>query len=199
MKKLTTEFVRNSIEEKEGQIIDENWNYIGSFFEFYIKCERGHKFKTFWNKIQRNLWCPYCARDLFKKNKQEILDFIKNKDGKILNAEWEYKNHKSKFWVECEYGHKWKTSWLNIHSGKHWCPICRSQKLGLKFRKNENQVRKFIENKGGILAHDWVYKNARTKIEIECSKCHGHWKTTWRNLCHDEWCPVCALKSRTRD
>lgn len=57
----------------------------------------------------------------------------------------------------------------------------------------KEEVRKFIEQKGGKLLSDYV--NNKTPLKAQCDK--GHiWHPTWTNLQRGKWCQFCNSKKR---
>jgi len=123
---------------------------------------------------------------------EDVKKFIENRGGK-LDPNWVYLNSTEKFSVSCDQGHLWLTCW-NVIQSNHWCPKCSRQKIDEKrIVKNnyDEEVKKFIENKGGKLDPNWKYVNNHEKFDVECIKGH-RWQVSWGNLkLRNSWCPYC--------
>ena len=141
MIKISTKTIVDFIKEKHGEV-DKNWNFINAKDKFFVKCEKGHIFRTFWNNIKNGHWCPECVRQkaydkrLNKKRNIEgvVREFITNKNGE-LDSGWKYIDSREKFWIKCSKGHKWQTMWMVVKKG-HWCPYCSGNAIEEKYVKN---------------------------------------------------------------
>jgi len=121
-----------------------------------------------------------------------VKEIVKNKKG-ILRKNFKYINNRIKFDVKCKIcGYEnWKTNWLQIFQGQ-WCPECVKNKLSKLYKKDENEVRRYIENiKKGILSETWAYKGAREKFNVICKKGHS-FSTQWSYIQSGSWCPECG-------
>jgi rubredoxin len=191
-KKVNEKKAREFIKNKGGEL-NKNWKYKGIYVKFLISCEKGHKWKTNWHRIQQNQWCPICSGH--KKDKKDIRKFIENKKGKILRIK-KYINNLTKILILCENGHEFETCWLQLQQ-KQWCPKCASIRSAKKRTKNENYIRKFIEEKSGILNDNWVYSGCYIKFPIICENGH-RFETHWNRLWQKHWCPYCKNKSQQK-
>jgi phage-related protein len=113
-----------------------------------------------------------------------IRKFISSKNG-LLDNNWKYLNYETKIGVTCEKGHRFESLWCHLKRG-HWCPECAGQVV------HEEDVRRFIEDKGGILEDGWKYINKTTRFWISCDKGHK-WRTQWNDIKYNgSWCPYCS-------
>ncbi len=113
--------------------------------------------------------------------------------GKCLSIK--YRGSKFKYRWECNYGHKWKSSWDNIRRGS-WCPKCAENK---KYQKSDINTWLYENNKQGNLAigipNDYI--NSQSPLIWFCRIHSRNWKATWNNILHKgSWCPRCAKKSK---
>ena len=112
--------------------------YINAQSQIEIICEKGHYYKTSWNRIQSGKWCLDCTG-----NKKKTIEDVKNiidklhPEAKLLSIKYEG-THK-KLDLICEKGHNFKISYSYINSN-HWCPTCAGN-------KGEELVRRVFEDK----------------------------------------------------
>lgn len=124
--------------ENKGGTLNANWSYINKKNKFEIECKEKHRWKTNWDCLSEDSWCPYCAGHTVDEN--TVRKIIEDKGGK-LNLNWQYTKSTDKFFVVCEKGHRWATCWNVIRSG-HWCPHC-------KVYRNEQLFRETLEKYTG--------------------------------------------------
>jgi hypothetical protein len=90
-------------------------------------------------------------------------------------------NSHKKFWFDCECGHKFESSLLNINQANNWCPYCSKppQKLcdnndclmcfNNSFASHEKSIYWSDEN---LLKSRQVFKGAdKKKFKFNCDKC----------------------------
>ena len=139
---------------------------------------------------------------------------------------WSKKNEKSpnqvalnshkKFWFDCECGHDFECSLLNINKGNNWCPYCSKHPIKLclndeciscfnnSFASHPKSIHWSIEN---IENPRQIFKcTDRRKFKFNCDKCEhkidiilksisskGHWCSycSHQKLCEDVECLMC--------
>ena len=128
-------------------------------------------------------------------------------------------NSHKKFWFDCECGHDFESSLLNINKGNNWCPYCSipSQKLcnqeclycyNKSFASHEKSKYWSKENE---LHPRQVFKGAdRKTFKFNCDKCphsfemklkditiKGHWCSycSHQKLCENIECKMCFSNS----
>lgn len=115
------------------------------------------------------------------------------KGGKCLSR---YMNSYTAVDLRCKNGHEFSLKPKHIKGGC-WCPVCTAAELAERELAQKKRVVAYIAKKGGTMFGS--YKNARTKITVECA--HGHRWTPWPDnlLSKETWCPFCrAQKPRKR-
>jgi len=111
-----------------------------------------------------------------------VKDYIEKEGYQLLSNT--YKNGRSKLKIKCPEEHEYKTTYSNFKLGRR-CPICymNNQKL------NYDHVKKYIESFNYKLISS-VYKNANTRLLIECDKGHEY-KVTYGNFYRGQRCAKC--------
>ena len=153
----------------KGGRLDSNWRYLNCSTKIPIICEKGHKWNSLWSHIKRNHWCPECAGQVV--HEENVRSYIESRGGR-LDSNWRYKNKKTKFKIICKKGHIWFPRWDDLKNKKIWCPYCSGQKT------DENTIKNYIRDRGGLIGDDWRYIDSITKFWITCKKGHK-WETTW--------------------
>jgi len=111
-----------------------------------------------------------------------VENFCNTINYKILDIT-NFKNSKSKFLIECDKQHQYRTSWNYLDSG-YRCPKCNG---GVKH--SFNYIEKQIKKTGYKLISN-TYKNAISKIEVECPNEHRY-HVSYANFYMGHRCPVC--------
>jgi len=124
---------------------------------------------------------------------KEIEGLVKGKGGKCLST---YKNNYTRVDLQCAKEHNFALKPKHIKDGV-WCPVCAAEAASLRELEQKKRVLAYIESNGGKMFGP--YKNARTKITVECAS--GHRWTPWPDnlLSKETWCPFCrSQKPRER-
>ena len=124
-------------------------------------------------------------------------------------------NSHKKFWFDCECGHTFESSLLNINQGNNWCPYCYNRKLcgncdkcnEKSFASHPKSICWSYENE---LNPRQLFKNAdRRKFKFNCECGHklemvlkqissqGHWCSycSHQKLCENNDCDMCFNNS----
>ena len=124
-------------------------------------------------------------------------------------------NSHKKFWFDCECGHTFESSLLNINQGNNWCPYCYNRKLcgncdkcnEKSFASHPKSICWSYENE---LNPRQLFKNAdRRKFKFNCECGHklemvlkqissqGHWCSycSHQKLCENNDCEMCFNNS----
>lgn len=184
---ITTKMVKDLVKSKDGRL-PKSFKYESAIKKFLIlDCGKGHSFKTNWDIVSHNHWCPKCKNikigNISRKNIDDIKDIINHHNG-IIVGKFQYINEKSKIKIKCENGHIFTTNWHNLHKN-HWCVFCANQII------NPRRVKNFIIQKGGILKKDWRYINSKTKFSVRCKNGHN-FVSDWSHIKQNKWCPYCS-------
>ena len=172
--------------ERKGKCL--STQYIDSKTRLQWECEKGHRWWKSPSGIKRH-WCITCSGK--KRLDVEIIKkYINSKGGKLLSKDNEYKNNTSTLEIECNLGHKWKTSWQSLKG--HWCSACSGNKKG--------SIEEFKtiakEREGECLS--LKYTNNSTPLRFRCAKKH-EWTALPSNVKNKgSWCPKCYYEKRKK-
>lgn len=156
------------------------------------ECKHGHQWEAKLVRInnKKQSWCPKCAQEnKVKTNRrftlEEVIEFAKTNKGKCLSTE--YTNNHTKLLWECEYGHQWSATLMNVRNDKTWCPVCdKNLKLDLK-EANKHA----LLNNGKCLSEK--YRNKDEKFLWKCAKGH-QWLASLGSIKNGgTWCKKCAI------
>ena len=140
---------------------------------------------SFWGIKHANNWCPKCAKQL-KPTKEYIEGLAEKKGGKCLNAE-EYINSSVKnLKMQCEDGHEWLITYVNLYGGR-WCPICKNTK---RKKTPIAGIKKLAEKMGGKCLSAG-YEDRYKKLLWKC-KCGYVWEALYYSVKAGHWCPKCS-------
>lgn len=183
----TIEKVKCNTESMGFHLVSKIYNNISSKLKF--KCPNGHIFDMSWHSFHRDgQRCAICSGN--KKWEIEDIRLKVEKHGYRLLSET-YKNNKAKLKVLCPNKHAVEITWSDFLSGSR-CPKCYgNKKLTFDYVKNKVQ-------KDGYRLFSKKYKNARSKLNIQCPK--GHiFEMEWSVFNSGQRCPTCrASKGEKR-
>jgi very-short-patch-repair endonuclease len=108
-------------------------------------------------------------------------------------------NSHKKFWFDCDCGHEFESSLLNINKGNNWCPYCYNRKLCGNcdncFNKSFASHPKSIcwSDKNEIKPIE-VFRGAdRKKFIFNCDKCPHIFEMTLKDITSKgHWCSYCS-------
>ena len=134
--------------------------------------------------------------------------FWSDKNGKKPN-DVALNSHK-KFWFDCECGHKFESSLLNINQANNWCPYCSNppQKLcdnnnckscfNKSFASHEKSIYWSNENE---LNPRQIFKGAdRKKYKFNCDKCPHNFEIILKSITtKSNWCSYCSHQKLCED
>ena len=201
MKVINKEYYANRlkahIESKGGRLLSE---YNNSHTKVHVECKKGHKWWATPNKlIHQGTWCPHChINNLSKRielHASRLEAHVESKGGKLLS---EYQNTHTKVHVECKQGHNWWVIPDNLIKKGTWCPQCHLRDLSKSRESYGNRFKQLIESKGGKVLSE--YKNAHTKVQVECERGHT-WRARPNDILNGTWCRKCYsidIRERSR-
>lgn len=109
-------------------------------------------------------------------------------------------NSHKKFWFDCECGHEFESSLLNINKGNSWCPYCYNKKLcdndcSSCYYKSfaSHKKAKYWSNENELNPRQ-VFKGAdRKKYKFNCDKCHHKFEIILKSITtKGNWCSYCS-------
>jgi len=164
------------------------------------KCQKGHIFEAFPEKIHQGQGCPYCYgryatknSNLEKNNPQLAIEWDYDKN-KLLPNQVKEKSGKNFYW-KCSKGHSWLASPHNRATGQG-CPYCINKKTDksncLKNNKKYKHILKEWDNNKNTIKPEEITHGSTKKVWWKCKQ-HGHeWKAQIRQRClKNSQCPHC--------
>lgn len=121
--KLNRKYSQKMVEEilgaKKGKLLSEYINVNRYIKVLCAVCD--HEWETRFSKVLTGNWCAKCNGN-YKYTTEEVKDFIKNRNGKLLSGI--YINKDSKLSILCKLCNNiWHPCFSSIKKGS-WCPIC---------------------------------------------------------------------------
>ena len=101
-------------------------------------------------------------------------------------------------WFDCDCGHPFDSSLLNINKGNNWCPYCANKKLCGKcdncfnksFASHPKSIHWHIDND---CRPDEVFKGSDKKFYFNCDKCpHKLYISLKKISLQSRWCSYCS-------
>ncbi|HEC40779.1 MAG TPA: hypothetical protein ENI29_21225 [bacterium] len=180
-KRYTIEECRDIALQKGGKCLSNVYKNVRPKMRW--ECNDGHIWETaFTNIINKNAWCPYCAKNR-RLTLEECKEFAKSKKGKCLSNI--YINSRTKMEWKCEHGHIWKAAFYNIKNHGQWCNQCGgTKKHTIKYCR---EVAK--ERNGKCLSKK--YKNNKVKLQWRCKNRHI-FMMKLNDVLSNHWCPYCS-------
>lgn len=178
--KHTLEYIK-SIIEKEGYILQSDI-YNGNRENLKILCPNGHNIEMRYDNFQQGKRCIICSGNK-KHTLEEIRKIIEN-DGNVLLSS-NYTNNKQKLSIRCPNGHIFSMVLHDFQRG-YRCPTC----AGVK-KHTLNEISVLLKNEGYTLLSN-SYKNAHTKIRLQCPKGH-EFTILWNSFQQGQRCSICSF------
>lgn len=150
-----------------------------------IKCSNGHIYETSWDCINQDCRCIKCHLDKQRLSFEYVKEFIEKEGYKLLSNE--YHTNQTKLLVKCKNpNHKpYETTFAQFQQGKR-CKECRDD----SYRFSYEYIKNYIESFGYTLISN-NYKNANTKIEVQCDKKHETYSVKFSDFQAGFRCPHC--------
>jgi len=114
---------------------------------------------------------------------EECQKFAASKNGKCLSML--YISSKDPMDWECEFGHRWTTTYSNIYHSNHWCSVCSGNK-----KHDIEYARNVATKRGGVLIST-VYVNSNEQLEWKCQFNHIFCRTLSK-VVSGRWCQMCG-------
>jgi very-short-patch-repair endonuclease len=114
-------------------------------------------------------------------------------------------NSHKKFWFDCECGHPFESSLLNINKGNNWCPYCYNRKLcnncDICFNKSfASHTKSIYWHTDNTYKPTEVLKGSEKKFYFNCDKCpHKLYISLKQISSHKHWCSYCSHQTLCDD
>jgi very-short-patch-repair endonuclease len=103
-------------------------------------------------------------------------------------------------WFDCDCGHPFDSSLLNINKGNNWCPYCSNPPKKLCGKCDSCFNKSFASHPKSIYWHSdnickptEVLKGSDKKFYFNCDKCPHKLCISLKQIsCQDRWCPYCS-------
>jgi hypothetical protein len=165
-----------------------------------LQCNNGHTIIRGTYHLD-NVICEYCKSEKIARNALATLqDILTNKNAKLLISEEDfcnrYKNHKTKFTIQCDNNHIWET-YLALLVDDHWCKFCASERLNRRILAIED-AQELARRYGGKLISE-SFKNVMDLLEWECQEGHRFYQN-YRAIDKDNiWCNKCSIRWKSEE
>ncbi len=167
---------------RNSPLMFECLSYKNIFFDQWINIKK---------RKNQKLKCPYCYPQKSKSDYySELKAIVESKGGVLLSKK--YVNAKTKVSIQCGNGHTWSITPNDIKNG-YWCKECYIQETR---RQITQEIREFIESKGGILKNI-DFSSKKTRVYVECENHHFWWSTT-SSIKEGKWCKECYLDNELK-
>ena len=186
MKKLTYEFVKEQIESVKGYKLLST-EYINANTKLKIQCDKGHEYNNTYGHFYTGQRCPVCVGNQ-KHSYEYVKGEIESKGYKLLSKE--YINSRTKLRLECPKGHECKLDYHDFKKGMGCITCAGNQKLTIEFVKEQ------IEKVEGYKLLSKNYKNARSKLKVQCNRGHIYYPT-YDNFKNGKRCSICNNNSKS--
>ncbi|CAE7357532.1 unnamed protein product [Symbiodinium sp. CCMP2592] len=154
------------------------------------QCQHGHTWDARpKNVLNKQSWCPECARNKQRIPLQRLQDHAKARGGRCLSTS-KYNRSRGKVTWQCKLGHTWEAT-VNkvVHCGT-WCPKCSRKGRTCKKRSLKDLQEHAASLGGRCLAT--TYEGMLAPVLWRCHKGHV-WSARPSNILHHKtWCPACA-------
>jgi len=119
-----------------------------------------------------------------KLSYDDVKDYINSYGYNLISKE--YNNNNTKLSIQCPDNHIFKMTYANFKQGRR-CSYCHGNK-----KHTYTQVKDYIESRGYKLLSK-EYKNANTKLKLQCPEEHT-FEMTYGNFYSNHRCPECSKK-----
>jgi len=184
MKKLTIKQIRKCFEEKNWQLVSDE--YVNSQKPLNVICPDQHETTITWNNFQRGQGCKFCAGNV-KYSYKAIQQIFSAGGCKLLSKK--YENNLRSLEYRCSCGNVAFTRINDFKEGVR-CDKCKRKKLSLKNKKSDEEIAKFCKEKKCKFIKSWI-ENKRTRIKYVC-KCGKEHEAYWTNFRRFPNCKSCG-------
>lgn len=185
-KRLTYEFVKNFIEDREHTLVSNE--YINSTIKLDVMCPEGHIYPIAFSNFKAGWRCPKCSGK-HKHTYDEVKEYMSQFGYTPISKT--YENTKTILDIMCPEGHIYKARFNDFKTGNR-CHKCSYIRMSKRMTFTYEYVKECIENEGYKLLSK-TYKNSYTKLNLECPKGHK-FKKALSAFQQGHRCPKCICK-----
>ena len=165
--------------------------YVNARSKLTWQCQKRHQWQaTPDNIIRKGSWCPICSARQSKVTIEQMHTLAAARGGKCLSKK--YTNAHSKLIWQCQQGHQWQATPLNVKQGT-WCPTCNPSGSP---KGTIQQMHHLAAVRGGKCLSPKYTKNSGHLL-WQCQQGH-QWQAMPRTITSGRWCPFCPRKTGHR-
>ena len=182
-KRLTYEFVKNFIEDREHTLVSNE--YINSTIKLDVMCPEGHIYPIAFSNFKAGWRCPKCSGK-HKHTYDEVKEYMSQFGYTPISKT--YENTKTILDIMCPEGHIYKARFNDFKTGNR-CHKCSYIRMSKRMTFTYEYVKECIENEGYKLLSK-TYKNSKTLMKVMCPE--GHIYKTNLAIFRRHKCPKCS-------
>ena len=180
--------------------------YVPAKSKLHVRCDRGHKFESNFDRLKQGKWCPRCKSENHAQRMtadlrpvEELREFARRHHGSdclaltlspmLTKVSWKCANN--------EHPPFEATIAKVMHSGQ-WCPTCwQARREPPKPQVELETVEAMVRERGGEIlkvGKNGVWTGSKTRLTLRCANGH-EWSADASNVLYaGSWCPVCLHK-----
>lgn len=182
--KLDANYVYKMFQERGCELLDE---YKNAHTRMRFRCHCGNISTTSYIAFKKTTKCCHCPN-----SKKPTLSFLqgefRNRNCELLEAKYKDKDTPMRF--RCKCGRISTIRYSSFKRGSYCLGCSGKQKHTLQ------EIKSCIESVDGYKLLSKEYKNALTKLEIQCPEGHIY-KTKWNVFQQGRRCPTCMTKNNS--
>jgi hypothetical protein len=145
------------------------------------QCDKKHVWKASYRKVSTTTWCPKCAKDRIRNDKNSAIDLAALFGGQSLTP---YTTNNVQMQWRCKNGHEWSNTYAIVKQGI-WCSVCADDTHRQLYNDKANEI---AISRGGKCLSNFI--DSISPMQWECEKSH-QWTTTFKSIVKT-WCPRCV-------
>lgn len=191
MKRIDINFIKSEMKKEKYTLI--STTYRNAHQNLDIICNKGHETKICWMSFKRGSRCRECSSSK-KISYENVFDFFKKENYKLLTKKNCYKNSAQKLNTKCPNGHFCKVSLESFKTGVR-CKKCYLNSLSEKMKLSDEKISKELNKMGLMYISNGSYKKNTSSIKIKCDKGH-EFGMTYAAIKRSKKCPICRKKQK---
>ncbi len=181
----------DELKQKHGKKILPVEKYVKGSVKILHRCDQGHEYRVSPNSVLGNSGCRICSRNESKKTDKTFRKELYEKHGDSILALEVYSSSKVKIKFKCSNGHTWNTLPRLALTGKG-CPECNIH-TGKSHSLYCDEIEELHNGNVAVISE---YKNAMSKVRLECNVCRHVW--TIKPVNSKGACPKCVGKGKKK-